>query len=703
MIDRKKLIEAYSKYGFIEQKSESVDIVVFSIKTGHYHNADIIPLKKGIDVNCVFNQYKEQGYACQIKEYESNEDAHKALFNGFFSIDHTKERLTKEYETFTDAIVKIHSDDAKYSFIQSQYHINEKIGESTLIDEISKRLEIKKPILFLIEAAAGFGKTCSAYELLNYIVSNNANRVPLFSELSRNRQAKIFRYVLLDEIDRSFPLLSSSLVRNEITNGNVPVILDGFDELLHESACDENQSYDKTEPMLETISELLVNNAKIVLTTRRTAIFDGDEFHQWIISHESDFEVVRIRIHEPRVEDWLPEERLKSITESGFPIQNISNPVLLSFLRCISDEQFNTVKSDPSKLVEKYFKSMFEREQKRQDLIMTPDEQSLILKQLAGDMIELNYTSESRDYICSLILEKNLSKLESVRKLYDADKRPTTDELVNKLASHALLDRASNESQGIGFINEFVLGSFCASNIINDNSGEWVGDRRFIEPAVQSYLSRTEEERFLLWHSLEFALEFMNGSDKVLFNQILLKNIQMDLDGDSVERSNIFDIKLGDTHIIKDTNFIDCKLSNCILNFDKMENVTFVNTSFFNCKFIINRDISDIYFLACDADNNLLDHLDLNEITEPLEDELTFSNSDIYILEKFWPKGSSSLQKHRAIKMICAMTNQFSQREILLSIKKLKRDNILITPDKRSFLELNIKYITEVKSALGRD
>lgn len=96
----------------------------------------------------------------------------------------------------------------------------------------------------MIEAAAGFGKTCTAYELLREIIVNNIGKIPLFSELSRNRQAKIFRYVLLDEIDRSFPLLSSALVRNEIRAGNVPVILDGFDELLHESTNGIENNYE---------------------------------------------------------------------------------------------------------------------------------------------------------------------------------------------------------------------------------------------------------------------------------------------------------------------------------------------------------------------------------------------------------------------------------------------------------------------------
>lgn len=700
MLDKNKLSEAYEKYGFLEQHSGHSDVAVFSIKTGHYHNADIIPLKKKADVNETFDLYKQLGYACQVKEYDSNEDAHKALFRGFFSVESTKERLKREYDNFTDSIVKIHSDTARYSFIQSQYHINGEFGESTLVKEINKRLSLKKPVLILIEAAAGFGKTCSAYELLNDIISNDNDRVPLFAELSRNRQAKIFRYVLLDEIDRSFPLLSSTLVRNEIRNGNVPVILDGFDELLHESTSDDKTNYEKTEPMLETISELLTDNAKIVLTTRRTAIFDGDEFHQWVTSHEDDFEIVRIRIHEPRIVDWLPRERLDSIVDSGFPIHKLSNPVLLSFLRCIDDDEFEKVKSDTGQLVKKYFDSMLERERKRQDLLMSSEEQYSVLKKLADDMIELNYTSESRDYICSFILENNQHKLEAVRKLYTVDVRPTTDELVNKLASHALLDRSGVESQGIGFVNEFVFGNFCADSIISDTSNEWAGDKRFIEPAIQSFLPRTDEEKEVLWHSLSFALEFMNGNDKVLFNQSLTNCMSMDMIGDSVERLCVNNLSLGDEGSISDTIFIDCTLSNITFHFDNMNNVTFINTSFFDCDAIHEKDITDIYFLGCESNNDLLENLVTEN--EVIEEEGTLSACDIYIIEKFCPKGSTSFHKHRPIKGLCIKNNQFDHQEILYSINKLKREKYLITPDKKSFLELNYKNMAEIKSALGR-
>lgn len=52
----------------------------------------------------------------------------------------------------------------------------------------------------------------------------------------------MFRYVLLDEIDRKFTTLSSDLVIAEIRNGNVPLVIDGFDELISRS--NKDMGYD---------------------------------------------------------------------------------------------------------------------------------------------------------------------------------------------------------------------------------------------------------------------------------------------------------------------------------------------------------------------------------------------------------------------------------------------------------------------------
>lgn len=705
MINKKELSNIYKRYGFEEQESGSDGVLVFTLRAGHFHNADIVLVKEveTLVEEGVFSNFKRSGFACKVRRYLNIQDVEKQLFEGFFSATSTKKRLAKEYEKFTSAITSPYSDGATYSYIKSNYFVNGQVGNSNVVSEILNRIYTQKPILFLIEAAAGFGKTCTAYELLISILNDSRSKVPIFTELSRNRQAKIFRYVLLDEIDRSFPLLSSQLVRSEIKKGNVPVILDGFDELLHRS--EDKDGYENAEPMLETIGELLQERAKIVLTTRRTAIFDGDEFHDWMGSHEEDFEVLRIRIDEPTVDDWLPAERLDHLAKSKFDIKRLSNPVLLSYLRCISLKNFMRAISSPDDLVEKYFSSMLEREKTRQDLRINEADQYKILKSIASNMIEFNYTSESREYIISVIEENYIDFLDSVRQGYSADERPSSDEILNKLASHALLDRSSEGHQGIGFVNEFVLGNFCAEIIIEDSTGEWAGDHIFVEPSVLSYRARSDEKKQKLWRSLQFIFEFVDFSEKVDAAISLTNSLDFEIREKSIENIFIADITFAKNTPIFDTVFVNCKISNVIFELKNMHDVTFIGCNFYNCRASDSSFPSpDINMLGCSFDDDNFSQLFSKKHEVIVGDgKNEFSDNEIFVLEKFWPVGRQTFMKHRPIKGICVKTNHCSHKEITDAIGSLKHRGYLLSPDSPSFLELNVDKIGDIKEGLGKN
>ena len=698
MLDRNKIKSLYKSYGFEEKKSNSENVAVFSIRSGHFHNADIVLLNVNAEGDDAFEQFKASGYACTIRNYSSVEEASIALFNGFFSVGSARERHLKEYQVFTDSLVKKYSDDAKYKYINVDYVINGIEGESNVVDEILQKVKSNKPVLFLIEAAAGFGKTCTSYELLKELINQDNNKIPLFSELSRNRQAKIFKYVLLDEIDRSFPQLNSSLVTSEIRKGNVPVILDGFDELLHRSQ--DADGYSNAEPMMETIGELLKGHAKVILTTRRTAIFDGDGFHEWMNAHEEDFDIVRVRLKEPSVESWLSERRLNLLVENKFQIEKISNPVLLSYLRCIDDDAFEKSLVNSDLIVDKYFDSMLERERTRQDLRMRPEEQCIILKSIAEDMIEYNYTAETRDYLLSCIVDKNTNLLEDTINSYPRDERPTLDELANKLASHALLDRKQESEQGVGFVNDFVLGHFCSECIVDEKSGEWIGDQRFIEPCVISYMPRSIEKRLVLWDALKFCMEFEEPERKVSNSIVLTDKLDIDLDGETITDISIMNISFGLDSNIKNSIFIGCSFINVDFIFNKLLDVSFVNCSFYECKSEEGKD-DKVHFVSCTADNDF--ELNFNKVDDvSVVNVNKNSKCEVYVLEKFWPKGREALTKHRPIKAICSMNNYFNSSEILSAISRLKVKKILKVPDKVSFVEVNIDKIGEIRKLLGR-
>jgi hypothetical protein len=177
----------------------------------------------------------------------------------------------------------------------------------------------------------------------------------------------------------------------------------------------------------------------------------------------------------------------------------------------------------------------------------------------------------------------------------------------------------------------------------------------------------------------------------------------MDIEKETVEGVHIKGITLGADCKILETIFIDCIFTDIQFDWSSFDNVTFTSSSFFNCSGI--GDISDnIFVLGCDANNAFLGDIQADGSAVAKKGvELDFSECDIYILEKFWPKGRPSFIKHRPIKGLCQLSNQFSHEDILHSIANLKKNGYLLVPAKRAFLELNLDELIRIKQVLGRD
>ena len=671
IVFRQKLEEIYKRYGFeIAKFYEIEQVIVFTLKTGYFDNADIVPLSTASATEKAFSDFSKSGYACTIREVLTPEEAEDHLFKGFFSVESTLLRLKADYRKFTQNIVAPFSAFAVYEYMNAPYVINGKKGELSPADEVINRIADKKPTLFLIEAAAGFGKTCTAYELVNKL-TEQGEYLPLFSELSRNRQARVFRYILLDEIDRTFPVLGSRLVQAEMINGRVVTILDGFDELLRKS--DDGNEFENREPMLETIGEFLTGNAKIVLTTRRTVLFEGDAFHSWVDKHINDFDLVRIRINEPDISDWLPPPRLSTLEESNLNTTNLANPVLLSYLRCITDSAFDTVMQTPHALVDRYFEFMLERERTRQDLRMDPTTQAKILSTIADDMIAYGYTSEHRDYVVDHIQKLNSKIIDESLLAYTSSERPTREEIANKLASHALLDRSNREPNKIGFINEFVFGHFIALNILRDN--EWLSDDlRFIEPAVVSYQPRSQDVRNLLWSNLQNSTEYLPVSERIDISIRLKNSVDFELSNDAAEGLEMDGILIGGAKI-DNFQFSECVFRRCSFDLSNISNTTFLTCRFYDCDLVTNTPNGQIHLLGSSGDSDFISRflgvLSTSIKTVEPDRQLLLNR---HVLEKFWPVGRETfIHKHRPIKMLCFNTAEFRPTELFETINFLKK------------------------------
>lgn len=711
LIELSKIISSYIDYGFTKEDYEAPNILVFSIQSGHFYNAEIVVLQNALeeDIEEIKSDLSNQGFAYQVKKYKNIEEVKTNLFNGFFSVKSSKIKLKKSYDHHIKNIVNSIPTGVnyKYSYIKSKYYINNEESNLGVINEIEKRLFDPNPILFIIEAAAGFGKTCTAYELLNCILNkNDSNTLPFFSELSKNRQAKIFKYILLDEIDRNFPNLRSDLVIKKIKTGNVPIILDGFDELIDEKKDSEdwNQNQNISESMLSTISDLLIDKAKIILTTRRTAIFDSSEFNQWVDENGKNFQIFRIKISEPTIEEWLSPTRVKSLQTDSQSLLHLKNPVLLSYLNALDDESFSKIVAQPKLIVEKYFSSMLEREKSRQDLKMELVEQEFILEKIAGLLSDSGKISIKKEYLIQFLEECFIDLADAIQDRYIGENKPTFDQLVNKFANHALLDGFdNNQNLNITFVNEFVLGYFVSKHILNNQ--EWFSDPLFIEPAIYSTISFSEDEKIKLWSNIKLALEIIEDQNILVTANIYLNNeITIDLIGDYVSNMSFDNLKIGN-HLVSRYGFVDCIFKSCNFNLKKMNSVTFTNCIFYSCTY--EGKINSIYEYGCTSNNedNFLEFINFSKKEEVIFSDQSndFDEVDKFILERFWPMGRKSAHLHRHNNTFMKPSKLFTNEQLERSFKKLKDKEILVVPNKEDFSALNYEHITEIKQILGRD
>ncbi|MDS7945626.1 hypothetical protein RMA95_17100 [Acinetobacter sp. V110_1] len=707
MLKKEEVIEYYKSYGFSEEVSGDDNILIFTIQSGHFYNAEIVILKDDISEKVIKKEFDgliNAGFACQKKIYKNIDEVESALFNGFFSVKHAKYKLRKSYSDHIESINKAMPINSQYEYIRSKYFVNGKEGSIGLISEIKNKLMESKPILFLIEAAAGFGKTCTAYELLNSILNDENDKIlPFFTELSKNRQAKIFKYVLLDEINRNFNNLKYDLVIKKIKEGKVPVILDGFDELIDERKENDIKNIEISEPMLGTISSLLESNSKIILTTRRTAIFDSLQFNEWIEENANKFEICRIKISEPTIREWLPASKVDFLIRENETLLKLKNPVLLSYLKTIDMVEFEEVVQQPKIIVEKYLSTMLEREKIRQSLRIDLEQQKLILEEIAKYLVDKCQVSIKKQTLIEFLTNNFFEELEVVRSKYPDIEKPTLEALVNKLANHALLDGfENNENKNITFVNEFILGYFISKNILKDS--EWCAEKYFIEPAVLASISLDKADKEKLWNNLKLALEIINDdSVKVISDIALNDKITINLNNSYVQDILFEGIDIGDMTILL-FGFSECIFKDCNFNFDNMSEVTFSDCKFYNCK--ASGVLNNIYELGCESssDDEVLDLI--KEQLEPIRPELNekdnFNEIDKFILEKFWPTGRASAHLHRH-KNTFFKTNKYTYSEVNESFEKLNNLKILKVPNKEDFSALNYEHIGLIKEILGRN
>ncbi|MEO1268126.1 MAG: hypothetical protein AAFX99_08510, partial [Myxococcota bacterium] len=438
-----RIHDAYSRYGYTHLDIGEENAQVYTKKIGLFQLAEILRLTSNAPYEEVRKELERSGYLTRHQEFISEQVLLDTLFQSHFQLLSSRRELENRSKRFKNGLSAYLGSDYKYVPAPFQIFSEQTPQNNTVVSTIIDLFKQNGPQLIFLEAAAGFGKTCTAFEVLESLLDERDDWLPILTELQYNRKAKLFRYVLLDEIDKQFNL-PSELVASEIKLGRLPLVIDGFDELILQKPQGIKDEVDFThaEAMLDTISSLLDNQSKVLITTRRTALFSGAEFEDWLEQLEQDgCKVHRIELDAPRPADWLGKVRETRLMQTGVPILNLANPVLFSYLRNLPEVEFDSISQTPSKVVSHFFTALLERETKRQDLRIKVQEQLKLLRCIARNMLKNDTKHVSPDQIRDSLMADSeiILIIDESCALYGGEDALTREDFISKLLVHALL------------------------------------------------------------------------------------------------------------------------------------------------------------------------------------------------------------------------------------------------------------------------
>ena len=596
MIAKDQLIDLFTRYEYELRDIADGKYAIFSSGTSMYPAVEIVILnnENNDEINQHKKVYSEAGYAVRVCNEKTIENIEHYLFNWFFQVKESNRRIAERYSNYTKSIMQAYvfqstnKEEKLYEYINIPYSLErdfKKEGEYQLglLDNIRKDLCKSGPQLIIVEAGAGFGKTSTAYEILKDYEHVEDNIRPFFMELSKDRIAPTFHYLLNSQIDANFKVrLGSDIVLYNIKRGYIPLIIDGFDELLSKDL-DNGEleaKFNKVETMLSTIADLLQDQAKVILTTRKTAIFAGESFYEWyqqLSRRGYSFTISRYQLGNPSMTDWLPAYRIKQLPQN---FEKISNPVILGYLRYLDDEEFGLA-IDSSSLTQHYLNSILKREIERQDLPFNVNEQIIVLRRLAAFFAGFNSTAFNRADIKDTIRETSLPLLEA-----NASPKKDVKSLANTLTNHAFLDRKGDAN--IGFLNDFILGTFLMYAIMDEDDNFYdvfFKDATYsmLEKSIlaASYFSSDMKNKF--WNKL-FAKCTTNPILTFWSDTLLTKRNAHSISGISLDGKYLDSVFLGSReNPIENCSFSNMEFVECMFDFNHIKDCAFINCCFQSC------------------------------------------------------------------------------------------------------------------------
>ena len=694
----KKIFERFE----YELLQETDQYLVYAAGHNLYLGVEIVSfIEKDSDViNRLVSDYRAANYSVRVCSLEDTDSIEEYLFDWFFQVELSNKKIGVEYKEYTGAVMKAYGlekpENKKYEYITSPYTVERNnetshaLKDGSIVESLKREIDGKGIKFIIVEAPAGYGKTSTAMELLNSYVDVKHGIRPFFMSLSKDRQAPTFYYLLVSQINKTFNVrLGDDLVIHYIKSGRIPLIIDGFDELLSEDLDkgDVSRASKKGITMLSTIAELLKDNAKIVLTTRKTAVLSGQLFLDWYQKHFENVkgvEFIRYRIDLPQIENWLEKKRMTRLSKH---ITELSNPVLLGYLHYLSEVEFG-MECESDTLIENYLNKLLTREIKRQSLPFTVDEQKLIFERLASAYAYEDLTADSRTNVKDIILLMSADLLEHYSSI-DRD----SQHLANTLTNHALLDRKGEN--GIGFVNDFVLGIMLGNAMIDSRDmsmKEYYENMttKFIEKMILSMAASGIDKRELVWLQITEQCKNLTQELRFFADAKLLHKTSGEYKQAYFDGYQLANTDLGN----RDSSFSKCHFMNIDFSggticFDQLDDCTFINCVFNKTE--LKGDNSKCDFYECIKDGEEYANKDITEEVVITEANDTVQDRWAEMLSHYLLKGGQG----KKMQMISFLKREYADsHEFKKTFSELCAQKYIVTNgDKSHITGAGLEYL----------
>jgi len=704
--DAQQLVRLYQSYGYehAEHLSKRPAFLVFVLPYGMYKAADIVRLDVNRAVDDIRKSLADLGYATEIRTYSSISQAEDTLFSGFFTNSSTKTRLRHSYQSFVDRQSRILPPGFKYNFKSPPFSYDHFLIASEVLDKPVEVLEsqnlnaaefvvrsfaqIDGPLLVLLEAAAGSGKTCTIHEIVRHLLDDREDMLPMLTELSRNKEARIFNHVLFSEIIENYSNgVDPKAVISLIQSGRIVLIVDGFDELITRV---DSDSAPGAESMLYTILKMLGTKARIIVTSRRTVIADDEKLYEILLSAGASYSLVRMRILEPDVSLWLNAEQLEALQTRGYQINSIANPALLAFLGCLSVGELLEYGESHKSLPDKYLDIMLNRERDRQNLKLRDYEQVHLFKRFARLLCEFNVVSEEKSFMKDLLSEYCRDIIEVSLDRYQPDERPTFDDLVETLSNHVLLDKKHNRM--IGLTNDFVAGHLVGRCITDGDFQRHLHGKKLHEVipldyfeksvvAIQSaslqqreaFISQVTNSEFWSTQELRFDIETM-----------VSRSIKSEYCDMQISDRRFIQIEVVPETMFARVSFHNCEFLECTLSLDQFEEVVFTNCRFYRTNVKGSKGVGRVQLFSCDDPDGALSRFDEYRQSTVVNEDYNEELYEQILLAHL--KSDKRTPKTRTIALLKETIRDVSESEILRGLERCKREQLLFVNGKATIL-----------------